>query len=104
MRLCAILGLAITAAAPIISQIDWSRVPPVVAHYIAPDYNHFGFFPWAAYLVFGMSAGSLIRILRDEEWVVRFAEETCVLPRRDRAVGNDMRIGDEGRHFTANRR
>ena len=31
-------------------EIDWSGVPPAVAHYIAPDYNHFGFFPWAAYL------------------------------------------------------
>jgi uncharacterized membrane protein len=67
VRFCAILGLAITAAAPIVSQIDWASVPPVVAHYIAPDYNHFGFFPWAAYLVFGMSAGSLIRVLRDED-------------------------------------
>src|SRR5690348_5139471 len=51
VRTCAILGLVITAASPLISQIDWSGVPPVVAHYIAPDFNHFGFFPWAAYLV-----------------------------------------------------
>ena len=37
VRLCAVLGIAITAAAPLISQLNWSRVPPVVAHYIAPD-------------------------------------------------------------------
>src|SRR6476661_4855999 len=66
VRLCAVLGLFIAGVSPLISQMDWSGIPPVVAHYIAPDYNHFGFFPWAAYLVFGMSAGSLIRILRDE--------------------------------------
>jgi uncharacterized membrane protein len=67
VRLCAVLGLAITLASPLVSQIDWSGVPPALAHYLAPDYNHFSFFPWAAYLVFGMSAGSLIRILRDED-------------------------------------
>ena len=67
VRLCAVLGMAIAAASPLVSQIDWSGVPPVMAHYIAPDFNHFGFFPWAAYLAFGMSAGSLIRIVRDEQ-------------------------------------
>ena len=66
VRLCAVLGLAIAAASPLVSQIDWSGVPPALAHYIAPDYNHFSFFPWAAYLVFGMSAGSVIRIVREE--------------------------------------
>jgi heparan-alpha-glucosaminide N-acetyltransferase-like protein len=66
VRLCAILGLAIAAASPLVSQIDWAGVPPVVAHYIAPDFNHFSFFPWASYLVFGISAGSLIRTVPDE--------------------------------------
>jgi hypothetical protein len=66
VRLCAVLGLAIAAAAPLVSQIDWSGVPPGMAHYIAPDYNHFSFFPWASYLAFGISAGSLMRIVRDE--------------------------------------
>ena len=66
VRLCAILGLAIAAASPLISQIDWSGVHPAIAHYIAPDYNHFSFFPWASFLAFGMSAGSLIRVIPEE--------------------------------------
>ncbi len=66
VRLCAVLGVGIAAASPLISQIDWSGVPQVLAHYVAPDYNHFSFFPWAAYLAFGMSAGSLIRVIPDE--------------------------------------
>src|SRR5579862_3791172 len=41
VRLCVVLGVAIAAASPLISQIDWSGVPPALAHYIAPDYNHF---------------------------------------------------------------
>jgi hypothetical protein len=35
--------------------------------YLAPDYNFFSFFPWAAYLVFGLSAGSLLRLLKPEQ-------------------------------------
>ena len=66
VRLCAVLGLAIAFASPLISQMDWSGVPWVARNYIVPDYNFFGFFPWAAYLAFGMSAGSLIRAVPSE--------------------------------------
>ncbi|HZT31890.1 MAG TPA: acyltransferase family protein [Bryobacteraceae bacterium] len=67
VRLCAVLGLAIAAASPLASQFDWSGVHPVVKSYLAPDYNFFGFFPWAAYLAFGMSFGSLLRVLKAEQ-------------------------------------
>jgi uncharacterized membrane protein len=66
VKLCALLGLAIAAASPLVSQVDWSRVPELLQHYVAPDYNSFSFFPWGAYLVFGLSAGSLIRIVPEE--------------------------------------
>lgn len=67
VRLCAILGLAIAAAAPLVSQLDWNGVPPVIKGYIAPDLASFGFFPWGAFVAFGMSLGSLIRILNHEQ-------------------------------------
>jgi len=67
VRLCAILGVAIAAASPLVSQIDWSGVPPVVKAYIAPDFLSFGFFPWAAFVAFGLSIGSLIRITTHEQ-------------------------------------
>jgi hypothetical protein len=63
VRVCALAGVAIAVAAPWISQIDWSWAPPVLRSYIVPDYSFFGFFPWAAYLAFGMSAGSILRTL-----------------------------------------
>jgi hypothetical protein len=66
-RLCAVLGVAIAAASPLISQLDWSRVPPLVKNYIAPDYMFFSFFPWAAFFVFGLSAGSVIRLVEDAQ-------------------------------------
>ena len=46
--------------------MDWSAVPSLVRNYIVPDYNFFSFFPWGAYLAFGMSAGSVIRIIPTE--------------------------------------
>ena len=67
VRLCAILGVAIACAAPLVSQLDWSGVPATVKQYIAPDLAAFGFFPWAAFLAFGMSAGSILRLAQREE-------------------------------------
>jgi uncharacterized membrane protein len=75
VRLCAGLGLAIAFASPLVSQIDWSGVHWTIRNYIVPDYNHFGFFPWAAFLAFGMSAGSMVRAIppdaieRAMQWV-----------------------------------
>lgn len=65
-RICAVLGLAIAAVSPLVSQINWSGTPWIVKAYLAPDYNYFSLFPWAAYLAFGMSAGSLLRLLKPE--------------------------------------
>jgi hypothetical protein len=61
--LCAALGLGVAFVSPVVSQLHWSAVPWMVRSYIIPDYRSFGFFPWGAYLAFGMSAGSAIRII-----------------------------------------
>ena len=66
VRHCAVLGLAIAFAAPVISQLDWSAVPAPVRAYIVPDARYFSFFPWASYLAFGISGGSLLRIIPEE--------------------------------------
>ncbi len=67
-RIGAALGLAIACASPLVSQINWSAAPWIVKAYLAPDYNYFSFFPWAAYMAFGLSAGSLIRLLKEEHY------------------------------------
>jgi uncharacterized membrane protein len=66
IRFCAILGLGIAAASPLISQMDSSHVPWMLRAYLIPDYRYFGLFPWGAYLAFGMSAGSVIRTVPAE--------------------------------------
>lgn len=67
IRLCAILGIAIAAAAPLVSSLDGPGIPSLVRNYIFPDHLFFGFFPWAAFVAFGMSAGSIIRVLKPED-------------------------------------
>jgi hypothetical protein len=62
----AAVGLVIALAGPLVSAADWTRVPLALANYIAPSRVAFGFFPWAAHLAFGISAGSLIRSLKPE--------------------------------------
>jgi hypothetical protein len=66
VRHCAVLGVAIAFAAPVVSQLDWSAVPAAVSAYIVPDARYFSFFPWASYLAFGVSAGSLLRTIPEE--------------------------------------
>jgi uncharacterized membrane protein len=66
VRLCAILGLAIAAASPLVSAVDTSGWPSLLRSYVVPDFRYFSFFPWGAYLAFGISAGSLIRVVPHE--------------------------------------
>ena len=67
IRLCAVLGVAIAVASPLISNTDWSWAPPLLRNYIVPDHDFFGFFPWASFVAFGMSGGSLLRRLKPED-------------------------------------
>jgi uncharacterized membrane protein len=67
IRLCAVLGVAIACASPLISNADWSWAPVLLRNYIVPDHDFFSFFPWAAFVAFGMSAGSILRLLKEED-------------------------------------
>jgi Heparan-alpha-glucosaminide N-acetyltransferase, catalytic len=84
-RLSAALGFAIAFAAPLISQIDWSGVPWMIRAYIVPDHRFFSFFPWGAYLAFGVAVGSAIRLIpadsmdRAMQWTAIAAGATIVI-------------------------
>lgn len=67
VRLCAGLGIAIATAAPLVSAIDWSWLPDGISAYLAPSYQYFAFFPWAAFIAFGLSIGSLLRLTRADQ-------------------------------------
>ncbi len=67
VRLCTILGLTIALLSPVVSLIDGDGVPALIRAYFFPSLRYFGFFPWAAFLAFGMAAGSVIRFLKKED-------------------------------------
>src|SRR6202451_645981 len=64
VRLCAGLGVAIAAASPLVSAIDWSWLPPHLSAYFVPSFQYFAFFPWAAFIAFGLSIGSILRLVK----------------------------------------
>ncbi len=66
-RVCAGAGLAIAFASPLVAALDWSGAPGLLRAYVAPDAQSFGFFPWAAFVAFGMSLGSVLRLARREQ-------------------------------------
>ncbi len=66
VRLGLVLGLTIAFGAPLVSMLDWTLAPGLVKSYLAPDLLSFGFFPWAAFVAFGISAGSILRLARKD--------------------------------------
>jgi len=82
--ICAAAGLAIAFASPLVTGLHWAAAPELIRNYIAPSKVAFGFFPWGAYLAFGMSAGSLIRTVprdavgRAMQWVALTGGATII--------------------------
>lgn len=67
VRLGAVMGIAVALLTPVINGLDWSGVHPFLTNYFKPDPNYFPMFPWAAFLAFGLSAGSILRLAPSRE-------------------------------------
>jgi uncharacterized membrane protein len=57
-------GVAIAAVSPVVSMIDWAWLPQPVSDYFVPNLLHFAIFPWAAFIAFGISFGSLLKMAK----------------------------------------
>ncbi len=66
IRLCTGLGLLITALSPVVSLMNTSAIPAFISNYFVPNYAGFAFFPWGAFLAFGLVSGSMIRVVKPE--------------------------------------
>ena len=66
-RLCTVLGLVVACLAPVMTQIDSDSIPWLLRSYVMPSGTFFGFFPWAAFLAFGMAAGSALKLVKHED-------------------------------------
>jgi uncharacterized membrane protein len=67
IRLCGILGVLVAVLSPLVSLAGSGSLPWLVKAYFVPSFSYFGFFPWAAFLAFGMAAGSILRTVGKEE-------------------------------------
>jgi Heparan-alpha-glucosaminide N-acetyltransferase, catalytic len=67
-RFAAAAGVAIAAAAPIITNLPWDGLPRLLHEYAAPGFGRgrFAFFPNAAYLAFGIAAGGIVKRIAAE--------------------------------------
>ena len=65
-RLTAAAGFAIAGLSPVMNAFDWSGMPAVVHDYLVPSHLGFAFFPCAAYVAFGLSAGTILKRLAAE--------------------------------------
>ena len=63
LRLTLMVSLAIAAVAPLMNALDWSGMPTMARYYLVPgpDRGQFPFFPCAAYVGFGLAAGSPVK-------------------------------------------
>lgn len=66
VRLCTVLGLVIALISPVVRLVDVSGYPAFLTAYFIPSYVGFPFFPWAAFLAFGMAMGSVLRVAKKE--------------------------------------
>jgi uncharacterized membrane protein len=64
-RFAALAGIAVAAASPLVAHLAWDGAPPLLQDYLAPvtgqGRGHFPFFPNAAYLGFGLAAGTVVK-------------------------------------------
>jgi uncharacterized membrane protein len=67
VRVGATVGALIAISSPLVSLVNWNATPGVLKMYLTPDANYFSFFPWAAFLAFGVSAGSVLRLICTEQ-------------------------------------
>jgi hypothetical protein len=58
-----IFGCIIATASPLVAMIPAGYLPGIVQAYLAPDANYFSYFPWAAFVGFGIGAGSILRLV-----------------------------------------
>ena len=65
-RAAAASGFTIAALSPVVNSLNWTGVPDPIRNYLVPSHLGFAFFPCAAYLAFGLSAGAILRRLAPE--------------------------------------
>jgi len=64
VRAVLLAAVAVAAVSPIVANLNWWGAPTILKEYLEPGFErgHFPFFPCAAYVGFGMTAGAAVRM------------------------------------------
>ena len=62
-----VAGILIASASPLLSIVPKGVLPELVSMYVVPDGRYFSFFPWAAFVAFGVGCGSVLRLVTQEQ-------------------------------------
>ena len=62
-----VCGVLIAVASPVASLMSTDALPSLVRMYLIPDGNYFSFFPWASFVAFGVGAGSILRLITEDQ-------------------------------------
>lgn len=68
-----LLGLGVSAGAPLVSAADLSGLPEWLRNYIVPSTQFFPLFPWAAFACFGVAVGTMLKMASSRD-LGRFAQ------------------------------
>jgi uncharacterized membrane protein len=61
-------GLGIALASPLISALPLASLSPFLGAWFVPSAEAFSFFPWAAFIAFGVAGGSILRLAKPESY------------------------------------
>jgi uncharacterized membrane protein len=67
IRYGALAGFAIACGSPFVTQLDLHWLNPFLRDYLVPSHSYFSVFPWGAFVAFGLSCGSVLRLVKDED-------------------------------------
>jgi hypothetical protein len=62
-----VAGVVIACASPLVALIPEGMLPPILRMYLKPDANYFAYFPWASFVAFGVTAGSILRLITQDQ-------------------------------------
>jgi uncharacterized membrane protein len=72
VRFALLAAAGVAALSPIVANLPWGNTPAIIQEYLAPGQGqgrgHFPIFPNAAYVAFGIAAGSVVRIAASERF------------------------------------
>lgn len=67
LKVAATVGIGFAALSPLVSLMNTTWIPWPVRDYLVPNAAFFSLFPWAAFLAFGVAAGTVLKSVQADQ-------------------------------------